>query len=79
MQDRDEAGGAFIPCGRYRWWLQREWDHLLPRLIFMGLNPSHADRKRDAPTLRRLVGLARGWGYGSLDVLNLVAWISPSP
>jgi hypothetical protein len=70
---------AFSPCGQYRWWLERVWDPAAPRLIFMGLNPSRADGQRDDPTLRRLLGFARRWGYGSLEVLNLFARISPSP
>jgi hypothetical protein len=70
---------AFSPCGHYRWWLERLWDPAAPRLIFIGLNPSRADGQRDDPTLRRLLGFARRWGYGSLEVLNLFARISPSP
>ena len=70
---------AFSPCGQYRWWLERLWDQAAPRLIFIGLNPSRADGQRDDPTLRRLLGFARRWGYGSLEVLNLFARISPSP
>ncbi len=70
---------AFSPCGHYRWWLERGWAPQRPRLIFIGLNPSRADRQRDDPTLRRLQGFARAWGYGALEVLNLFARISPSP
>jgi hypothetical protein len=70
---------AFSPCGQYRWWLERVWDPAAPRLLFMGLNPSRADGQRDDPTLRRLLGFAQRWGYGSLEVLNLFARISPSP
>ncbi len=70
---------AFSPCGQYRRWLKRLWQPAAPRLIFIGLNPSRADGQRDDPTLRRLVGFAQRWGYGSLEVLNLFARISPSP
>ena len=70
---------AFSPCGRYRWWLERLWQPAAPRLIFIGLNPSRADGQRDDPTLRRVVGFAQRWGFGSLEVLNLLALISPSP
>ena len=70
---------AFSPCGQYRWWLERVWQPAAPRLLFIGLNPSRADGQRDDPTLRRLVGFAQRWGYGSLEVLNLFARISPSP
>ncbi|MCP9909664.1 DUF1643 domain-containing protein [Cyanobium sp. BA20m-p-22] len=70
---------AFSPCGHYRWWLERVWQPAAPRLLFIGLNPSRADGQRDDPTLRRLVGFGRRWGFGSLEVLNLFARISPSP
>lgn len=70
---------AFSPCWYYRWWLERLWQPAAPRLIFIGLNPSRADGQRDDPTLRRLVGFAQRWGFGSLEVVNLFACISPSP
>ena len=70
---------AFSPCGLYRWWLERLWQPAAPRLIFIGLNPSRAGGQRDDPTLRRLVGFAQHWGFGSLEVVNLFARISPSP
>ena len=66
-------------CGQYRWWLERLWQPAAPRLLFIGLNPSRADGQRDDSTLRRLVGFAQRWGYGSLEVLNLFARISPAP
>lgn len=70
---------AFSRCGRYRWWLRRCWRHPAPTLLFLGLNPSSADARRDDPTLRRLIGFAERWGYGALEVLNLFSWISPDP
>jgi hypothetical protein len=73
------AAAAFSTCGHYRWWLERLWEPQRPRLLFIGLNPSRADGRRDDATLRRLVGFARGWGYGALEVLNLFGRISPSP
>lgn len=69
----------FSRCGQYRWWLRRCWDPALPPLLFIGLNPYRADGRRDDATLRRLVGLARGWGFGAVEVLNLYARITPSP
>ena len=73
------ADAALSPCGHYRWWLRRQWQPHLPALLFIGLNPSRADGQRDDPTLRRIVGFARRWGFGSVTVLNLFARISPSP
>jgi hypothetical protein len=74
-----DRAAVFSACGRYRWWLQRCWDPGRPPLLFVGLNPSRADGRRDDPTLRRLLGYARGWGFGSLEVLNLFALVAPSP
>lgn len=74
-----QGAAAFSACGHYRWWLERVWALEGPRLLFIGLNPSRADGGRDDATLRRLVGFARCWGYGALEVLNLFARISPSP
>ena len=73
------ASACFSACGHYRWWLWRQWQPQRPELVFIGLNPSRADGQRDDPTLRRIVGFARSWGYGSVRVLNLFARISPSP
>jgi hypothetical protein len=73
------SAAAFSACGRYRWWLLRSWEPRLPRLLFLGLNPSSADHRQDDPTLRRLLGFAHGWGYGSLEVLNLFSRRSVSP
>ena len=70
---------ALSGCRHYRWWLRRQWQPGLPPLVFIGLNPSRADAERDDPTLRRIVGFARQWGFGSVTVLNLFARISPSP
>ncbi|MBM5820012.1 MAG: DUF1643 domain-containing protein [Cyanobacteria bacterium K_DeepCast_150m_m2_101] len=70
---------AFSPDRRHRWWLQRCWSAEQPQLLFIGLNPSRADAERDDPTLRRLIGFARAWGFGSLMVVNLFARCSASP
>jgi hypothetical protein len=38
------------------------------------LNPSTADDRVDDPTIRRCVALAKRWGFGAIDVVNLFAW-----
>ncbi len=38
-----------------------------------------ADDRRDDPTLRRLCGFARSWGYAELVVLNLFARVATEP
>ena len=71
-----EAGSdaGFSADGHYRWWLRRSWPGGHGTLLFIGLNPSAADGRRDDPTLRRLIGFGRGWGYSALVVLNLFAF-----
>ena len=78
------ADAAFSPCGHYRWVLRRSirrpsQTDPCRELLFVGLNPSLADAGRDDPTLRRLQGFARSWGYHQLVVLNLFGRISASP
>ena len=66
-------------CGRYRYVLEREWDHRLPAVLFIALNPSTADATNDDPTVRRCVGFARKWGFGKLVLANLFALRSSDP
>lgn len=66
-------------CGGYRWWLERCWQREAPRLLFVGLNPSRADADHDDPTLRRLIGFARDWGFGAVEVVNLFSAITSHP
>ena len=70
---------GFSRCGRYRYWLRREWDSALPQCAFIGLNPSTADARTDDPTLRRCIGFAEKWGYGSLLLVNLFSFRATDP
>jgi hypothetical protein len=65
--------------GVYRYALWRIWQPELPRILFIGLNPSTADDRLDDPTVRRCLGYARSWGYGSLALANLFAYRSTNP
>lgn len=67
------------PCRRYRYALWRTWDHGLPRVMFIGLNPSTADETADDPTLRRTMAFARRWGYGGVGNGNLFAFRARDP
>ena len=63
----------------YRYALWRIWDDNLPKILFIGLNPSTADEIQDDPTIRRCMGYAKDWGYGGIMVANLFAYISTDP
>ena len=69
----------FSYCGTYRYALWRAWQPEAPRVLFIGLNPSTADDRMDDPTVRRCLGYARSWGYGSLAIANLFAYRSTNP
>ncbi|MEM7102805.1 MAG: DUF1643 domain-containing protein [Bacteroidota bacterium] len=63
----------------YRYRLSRYWDDTKPAVLFIGLNPSTADEKTNDPTIRRLIGFARRWGFGTMHVCNLYAFRTPYP
>lgn len=65
--------------GQYRYSLCRCWEPTLPGVCWVMLNPSTADATQDDPTIRRCISFARGWGYGSLEVVNLFAYRAPLP
>lgn len=72
---------VFSPCRKYRYALWRKWDDRLDAkmVAFIGLNPSTADETQDDPTIRRCIGFAKAWGYGSLCMLNLFAFRATDP
>lgn len=63
----------------YRWSLWRTWDYSKPRILFIGLNPSRADKVYNDPTITRCINFAHSWGYGSMFFGNLYAFRTPSP
>jgi hypothetical protein len=69
-----EFGAVFDESGRYRYTLWRAWSDDYPRIVFVLLNPSTADEWRNDPTIRRCVGFARAWRFGSVEVVNLFAY-----
>lgn len=66
------------PCETFRWSLTRRWSGG-PRVLWLMLNPSTADGSKDDPTLLRIVGFSKRWGFGGLVVANLHPFRSPHP
>lgn len=69
----------FDPRGRYRYRLTRVWDDRRPVVVWIMLNPSTATASADDPTIRRVVGFSRAWGFGSAEVVNLFALRATHP
>lgn len=74
-----ERDAVISDCGTYRYLLRRVWDYLLPRALVIMLNPSTADAKIDDATIRSLVRLLSGLGYGSFEVVNIFAYRATDP
>ncbi|WP_146396928.1 DUF1643 domain-containing protein [Pseudobythopirellula maris] len=69
---------SFSHCGVYRYSLRRYWGNG-EVLLVVGLNPSTADATKDDPTVRRCVGFAKSWGFGTLIIANLFAYRATDP
>lgn len=64
---------------KYRYLLRRIWNEDLPQVTFVMLNPSTAGKEKNDPTINICINLAKSWNYGSLEVVNLFAYITPQP
>lgn len=64
---------------KYRWWLYRCWDLDKPVLIWVMMNPSTADWRKNDPTICKVMRYAARWGYGGILVLNIYAYRTSRP
>jgi len=72
-------GASFSSCRKYRYALWRVWDERKPLVMFIGLNPSTANEDEPDPTITRVIGFAKRWGYGGFYMMNLFAIVSSNP
>lgn len=70
---------AYSPCEQYRYVLTRTWEQPGNMVAFIGLNPSTATEVQDDKTVRRCIGFAKSWGYGSMAMLNIFAYRATDP
>ena len=80
FQKDDAASSAiYSDCETYRYDLNRVWDAAKGSVLFVMLNPSTADERRNDPTVERCERRARSMGYGSLWVVNIFAYRATDP
>lgn len=70
------SDAGFSSCWKYRHWLFREWDASKPILIWVMMNPSTADHRKNDATISKVIRYSKAWGYGGVLVLNIYAWRS---
>jgi len=74
------SGAVFSDSNRgFRYALWRFWQPGGEKLLFIGLNPSTANDIKDDPTIRRLIGFAKAWGFGGLFTGNLFSLVTANP
>ena len=69
----------FSECRSYRWILKRELLSGEKTLVFIGLNPSKANSRKNDKTLTRIINFSLRWNYKNIYIINLFGLISQSP
>lgn len=85
IKGTDKSGAIFSDCGKYRYRLWRVWNHELPRVCCIMLNPSTADEIDNDATIERRVRHVKQWmnkghrAFGSVEIVNAFALRSTDP
>ena len=74
-----DNGAIFSNDKKYRYVLWRIWNNDLPKLMFIGLNPSTANQHKNDNTINRIKGLCVSLGFGGFYMLNLFTYITAYP
>ena len=70
--------GVFESVRMYRYVLTRSWAEG-SMVVWVMLNPSTADARVDDPTIRKVMGFSRRWGYAGCVVVNLFGLRATDP
>jgi hypothetical protein len=73
------SGAEFSTERHYRYALWRVWNPDKGIVMFIGLNPSRANERKNDPTIRRVISFGYNWGFGGVVMANIYGWISPYP
>ena len=79
MRDNTVKEAVLSECLRYRYDLYRRWRTGEGYILWVMLNPSTADGKKDDATIRKCRGFTTQLGYGAMHVVNLFAFRSTMP
>lgn len=75
----NDNGANFSDCRAYRYLLWREWEKDKSPIGFIGLNPSTANENEPDPTITRVIGFAKDWGFGKVYMMNLFPYVTAYP
>lgn len=73
--------GAFItgPKDCYRYWLKRVIGRGKRLIVWVMLNPSTADHRKDDATIKRVMRFSKDWGFDIVIVVNVFAYRARDP
>lgn len=72
------SSAVYSRCEVYRYSLTRRWGDG-GRVVFVMLNPSTADERRNDPTVERCQRRAQQMGFGAMQVVNIFAYRATDP
>lgn len=74
-----EKGAVFSANQNYRFVLWRTWNNRLPKVLFIGLNPSTANASSDDATTRKVISFAKKNGFGGVVLGNCFPYVATNP
>lgn len=80
------GNAEFSECGRYRYWLSRNWSmrqhsdgRCGPWVLWIGMNPSVAEAGVDDPTIRREMAFTKALGFDVYVKVNVMDYRATNP